>query len=367
MTANRLQVAVLPGSGIGREVTAEAERVLAWFVRHRGLEVDVAHPAYGPEAYKATGRMLPDASLATLKGAHAILFGAAGGPEYDVIPAAEQRAGGLRFLRKELDLFANLRPVKALEATLDASTLKPEVVRGVDMVIVRELTSGIYFGEPRGIETLADGRRRGVNTQVYTSDEIIRVARVAFELARSRSGRLCSVDKANVLESSVLWREEVVKLHSAEYRDVELSHQYVDNAAMQLVRNPRQFDVILTDNIFGDILSDCAAMITGSLGMLPSASLSAPDALGRRHALFEPVHGSAPDIAGQGIANPLGAILSLAMALRHGLGRDDDAALLEAAVGTALGRCRTGDIAAVGQARASTAAMGQAVLDALEG
>jgi len=240
------------------------------------------------------------------------------------------------------------------------------VIEGVDMVIIRELTGGIYFGEPRGIETLPDGRRRGVNTQVYTTDEIERVARVAFELARTRRGKVTSVDKANVMESGVLWREEVQRLHDAEFADIELNHYYVDNAAMQLVRDPRQFDVMVTDNIFGDILSDCAAMITGSLGMLPSASLSGPGADGKRRALFEPVHGSAPDIAGKGIANPIGSILSFGMALRHSLGTAADSDLLDRAVSDALGRVRTGDIMAPGTERVSTVGMGDAVLAALE-
>ena len=233
------------------------------------------------------------------------------------------------------------------------------------MIIVRELAGGIYFGEPRGIEMLPDGRRRGVNTWVYTTDEVERVARVAFELARARSGRLTSVDKANVMEAGVMWREEVDRLHRAEFPDITVNHLYADNAAMQLVRNPRQFDVIVTDNMFGDILSDCAAMITGSLGMLPSASLGARDATGHRHALFEPVHGSAPDIAGQGIANPIGAILSFGMALRHCLGTEQDAALLDRAVADALSRVRTADIMQAGYERVSTVGMGDAVLAAL--
>jgi len=282
------------------------------------------------------------------------------------MPREAQEAGGLRRLRREFQMFANLRPVVALPGMLDSSTLKREAIEGVDMIIVRELAGGIYFGEPRGIETLPDGRRRGVNTWVYTTDEVERVARVAFELARARSGRLTSVDKANVMEAGVMWREEVDRLHRAEFPDTAVNHLYADNAAMQLVRNPRQFDVVVTDNMFGDILSDCAAMITGSLGMLPSASLGARDATGHRHALFEPVHGSAPDIAGQGIANPIGAILSFGMALRHCLGTEQDAALLDRAVADALGRVRTADIMQAGYERVSTVGMGDAVLAALD-
>jgi 3-isopropylmalate dehydrogenase len=359
------RVVVMPGTGIGPEVTAQAMRVAAWFATQRNLPIDLSHPPSGPEAYRRLGTAMPDATFQALHDADAILYGAAGGPEVDAMPEEQRRLSNLRRLRKELAMFANLRPIVALPSMLDASTLKRTVIEGVDMVIVRELNGGIYYGEPRGIETLPDGRRRGINTQVYTTDEIERVARIGFELARARGGRLTSVDKANVMESGVLWREEVARLHQAEFRDVALNHLYVDNAAMQLVRDPRQFDVIVTDNIFGDILSDCAAMIAGSLGMLPSASLSAPGADGRRRALFEPVHGSAPDIAGQGIANPLGAILSFALALRHVLGSEADARLLERAVGMAVETKRTADIMQAGFERVSTAGMGDAVLAAL--
>jgi len=268
---------------------------------------------------------------------------------------------------QQIDLYANLRPIVANPALSESAPLKARVLEGVDFVIIRELTSGIYFGEPRGIETLADGQRRGFNTEQYTTNQIRRVARTAFELARTRKGRVCSVDKANVLETSVVWREEVTALHSEEFSDVELTHLYVDNAAMQIVREPAQFDVMVTGNIFGDILSDCAAMASGSLGMLPSASLGPVDRFGRRKALYEPVHGSAPDIAGKGIANPLGSILSVAMLLRLTLGRPDEADLLESAVDAALaGGARTADIAEPDAARLSTVEMGDAVLDALD-
>jgi 3-isopropylmalate dehydrogenase len=356
------RVAVMPGTGIGPEVTAQAVRVVEWFATRRGLPLDISHPPSGPDAWRRFGTPMPDTTLDTLRRADAIIYGAAGGPEVDAMPPAAQAEGGLRRLRREFDMFANLRPVIAHPALLDASTLKRSVIEGVDMIILRELAGGIYFGEPRGIETLPDGRRRGFNTQVYTSDEVERIARVGFELARARNGRLTNVDKANVMESSVMWREKVERLHRAEFSDIALNHLYVDNAAMQLVRAPRQFDVIVTDNIFGDILSDCAAMITGSLGMLPSASLSAPGPDGRRRALFEPVHGSAPDIAGRGIANPIGAILSVGLALCHALGTEADAALLERAVAAALTRARTADISEDGRETVSTIGMGDAVL-----
>jgi 3-isopropylmalate dehydrogenase len=270
-------------------------------------------------------------------------------------------------LRKDMELFANLRPAFVFAALADASTLKREVVEGLDLIIVRELTGGVYFGEPRGITNLPGGGRKGINTQVYTTDEIVRVARVAFDLARKRGRRVCSVEKSNVMESGILWREEVTKLHAAEYSDVQLSHMYADNCAMQLVRNPKQFDIIVTDNLFGDILSDCAAMLTGSLGMLPSASLGAPDKSGRRKALYEPVHGSAPDIAGKNLANPLASILSLAMMLRYSFDMDAEAKLVEQAVAKTLASgARTGDIARAGMAGISTTEMGDRVLGELQ-
>ncbi|MBV9538094.1 MAG: 3-isopropylmalate dehydrogenase, partial [Acidisphaera sp.] len=270
-------------------------------------------------------------------------------------------------LRSELGLFANLRPAVVLDPLVGASTLKPEVVRGLDLLIVRESTGGIYFGEPRGVETLPDGTRRGVNTEVYTTAEIERVARVAFELARKRQGRVCSVEKANVMESGLLWRETVTALREREFADVALSHMYADNCAMQLVRNPRQFDVIVTTNLFGDLLSDLASMLTGSLGMLPSATIGAPDATGRRHALYEPIHGSAPDIAGRGIANPLAQMLSFAMLLRHSFEMEEDARLIERAAEAVLASgLRTADVMAAGCAKVGTHVMGEAVLRELD-
>ena len=365
--SNMVKVAVVGGEGIGPEVTAQSQRILNWFATRRNVPVVLREAQYGLIPYLATGKVLPQDTVEAMDEADAILWGATGGPETKEVPPTARKAGSLLSLRSKYDLYANLRPIVANPALADSAPLKAEVLKGVDFVIIRELTSGIYFGEPRGIETLADGQRRGFNTEQYTTNQVRRVARAAFELARTRKGRVCSVDKANVLEASVLWREEVVALHAAEFSDVELSHLYVDNAAMQIVRQPSQFDVMVTGNIFGDILSDCAAMASGSLGMLPSASLGPVDKFGRRKALYEPVHGSAPDIAGKGIANPLGSILSVAMMLRLTLNRPDDADLLEKAVGTALAAgARTADIAEPGATKLSTEQMGDAVLNALE-
>ena len=369
MTSDPKTLLVLAGDGIGPEVIAEALRVLDWFADRRGLELSVTEDLMGGCSYDRHGAFLSDQVMAAARQADAVLVGAEGGPRWDNLDIAggPEAKSGLSRLRRELDLYANLRPIRPFPALAGASTLRPEITQGVDFIIVRELTSGIYFGEPRGIEDLGGGVRRGVDTQAYTTPEIERVARAAFDLARGRRRRLCSVDKANVMESGVLWRDTVSRLGAADYPDVELSHLYADNCAMQLVRAPAQFDVVVTDNLFGDILSDGAAMITGSLGMLPSASLGATDDSGRRPALFEPVHGTAPDIAGQGLANPLAAILSVAMMLRHGLECADDAELLERAVETALdGGIRTKDIATAGDVVVSTKAMGDAVLAALE-
>jgi len=274
--------------------------------------------------------------LEKAKAADAVLFGAVGGPKWDVQPFDNRPELAILKLRSELGLFANLRPATVYDPLVDASTLKPEVVKGLDIMIVRESTGGIYFGEPRGVETLPDGTKKGINTEVYTTPEIERVARVAFELARVRQGRLCSVEKANVMESGLLWRQTVTALGQRDYPDVALSHMYADNCAMQLVRAPGQFDVIVTGNLFGDLLSDLASMLTGSLGMLPSATLGAPDAAGKRSALYEPIHGSAPDIAGKGLANPMAQILSLAMLLRYSFGLEDAAKAVETAVVKAL-------------------------------
>jgi len=365
--SNMVKIAVVGGEGIGPEVTAQSHRILNWFAAKRGVPMMLREAEYGLVPYLATGKVLPDSTVEAMDEADAILWGATGGPEIKEVPAAARKAGSLLSLRRKYDLYANLRPIVASQALANSAPLKAEVLKGVDFVIIRELTSGIYFGEPRGIERLPDGQRRGFNTEQYTTNQIRRVARAAFELARTRKSKVCSVDKANVLETSVLWREEVIALHNEEFPDLELSHLYVDNAAMQIVREPRQFDVMVTGNIFGDILSDCAAMASGSLGMLPSASLGPVDRSGRRKALYEPVHGSAPDIAGRGIANPLGSILSVAMMLRMTMNRSEDADLLERAVDMALSAgARTADIAEPGAKKLSTVEMGDAVLSALE-
>ncbi len=364
---SRQNIAILPGDGIGPEVTAEARRVLEWFVGRRKLGIEIGEHPYGSGAYRKHGLFLPESTEEAIRAADAILLGAVGGTDEDAIPRAARSAGSLPYVRRSLELFANLRPIVTIPALYEASSLKNRVLEGVDFIIVRELIGGIYFGQPRGIETLPDGQRRGFNTQTYTSSEIRRIARFAFELARGRRGKVCSVDKANVMEAGVLWREEVQALRDAEFADIELRHMYVDNCAMQVVRAPAQFDVVVTDNIFGDILSDCAAMAAGSLGMLPSASLGPAAVADRRKGLYEPVHGSAPDIAGKGIANPLGAILSVAMLLRLSLQRAQDAALLEHAVAAALAiGARTADICEPGKSAMGCSQMGDAVLRELD-
>jgi 3-isopropylmalate dehydrogenase len=354
-------ILVTPGDGVGHEVMTEALRVLDWLAEHRGLDLVRQEALVGGAAIDAEGAAISRETVARAKAADAVLFGSVGGPKWDGKGFDNRPEIAILTLRKELGLFANLRPAMVYDPLVDASSLKPDVIRGLDIMIVRESTGGIYFGEPRGIETLANGVRRGVNTEVYDTIEIERVARVAFELAQRRGQRLCSVEKANVMESGLLWREHVTSL-AGDYPDVTLSHMYADNCAMQLARNPRQFDVIVTGNLFGDLLSDLASMLTGSLGMLPSATLGAPDASGRRPSLYEPIHGSAPDIAGQGIANPLAQILSTAMMLRYSLDRAADADLVEQAVITALARgARTRDLGGT----FTTRQMGDAVLAAL--
>jgi 3-isopropylmalate dehydrogenase len=358
---------ILAGDGIGPEVMRQVTRVIDWFAKRRALSFEVSEGLVGGGSIDKHGWPITDETMADAMDADAVLLGAVGGPKWDSLPFEKKPERGLLRLRKDMELFANLRPALVFDALVEASSLKPELVRGLDLMIVRELTGGVYFGAPRGIETLPDGTRRGVNTQVYTTPEIQRVARVAFELARLRGHKLCSVEKANVMESGVLWREEVQKLGDAEYKDVALSHMYADNCAMQLVRQPKQFDVIVTDNLFGDLLSDCAAMLTGSLGMLPSASLGATDATGRRRALYEPVHGSAPDIAGKDLANPLATLLSYAMMLRYSFNLPDEAELVENAVRKVLAAgVRTGDIATPGATKVSTTGMGDALLNQLE-
>ncbi|GIL39187.1 3-isopropylmalate dehydrogenase [Roseiterribacter gracilis] len=361
------RVLVLAGDGIGPEVVREALRVIDWIDRRRHVPFDVQQGEVGGAAIDAHGTPLADATMALAQEADAVLLGAVGGPKWDALPFAQRPERGLLRLRKELQLYANLRPATVFAPLVDASTLKPEIVRGLDLMIVRELTGGIYFGEPRGIELLPDGQRRGINTQVYTTSEIHRVGRVAFDLARKRGSKVCSADKANVMESGRLWREEIQKLRDESYSDVELEHMYADAVAMELLRRPNRFDVIVTDNLFGDILSDEAAMMTGSLGMLPSASLGDQRADGGRKALYEPVHGSAPDIAGKDLANPIATILSLSMMLRWSFDMHTEADLIEQAVeGVLASGTRTGDIMAPGMARVSTTVMGDSILHELD-
>ena len=353
------KIAVLPGDGIGQEIIREAHKVLQSLQDDFGLKADISEAAIGGAGYDQSGKPLPDETLALCEQSDAILFGAIGGPQYDKLPRELRPERGLLQLRSALTLFSNLRPAILYPQLASASSLKEELVSGLDLMIVRELTGGIYFGEPRGIRTREDGQREGFNTLVYSESEIERIARSAFDTAMARSKKLCSVDKANVLEVSELWREIVEKV-GQDYPEVELSHMYVDNASMQLVRAPKQFDVIVTSNMFGDILSDTAAMLTGSIGMLPSASL---DANGK--GLYEPIHGSAPDIAGKNMANPMAAILSIAMMLRYSLGQPEMADKVEAAIGNVLDAgLRTADIADGGNV-IGTSEMGDAIVEQL--
>jgi len=355
------KILILPGDGIGPEIVNEAVKVLEALRADFALDIELEHALVGGSAYNKYGKPLPDETLKRARAADAILLGAVGGPEWDPLEPALRPEKALLGLRYELQLFSNLRPALLYPQLAEASTLKPEVVAGLDIMIVRELTGGIYFGEPRGVRQLAGGEQQGFNTLVYSESEIERIARSAFVIARLRSNRLCSVDKANVLESTRLWREVVTRV-GQDYSDVELSHMYVDNAAMQLVREPKQFDVLVTTNMFGDILSDAAAMLTGSIGMLPSASL---DAEGK--GMYEPIHGSAPDIAGQGIANPLATILSIAMMMRYTLDQVDIAKRIEDAVDRVLSNgMRTADIYTGDGTRVSTSEMGDAVCQALK-
>jgi 3-isopropylmalate dehydrogenase len=358
---------LLPGDGIGPEVMSEVSHVVEWLNARTGAAFNLETDLVGGCAYDAHGEAISDAAMAKALKADAVLLGAVGGPKWDNVPYARRPEAGLLRLRNDMQLFANLRPAICYPALADSSSLKREVVEGLDLMIVRELTGGVYFGEPKEIVTLENGEQRAVDTQVYTTHEIERIARVAFDLARKRGNRLASAEKRNVMKSGVLWHQVVTKIHREEFPDVELTHILADNCAMQLVRAPKQFDVIVTDNLFGDILSDAAAMLTGSLGMLPSASLGAPDANGRRPALYEPVHGSAPDIAGKGAANPIATIASFGMALRYSFAMAAEADMLDAAIASALSKgLRTGDIMQPGMRKVSTREMGQAIIGALE-
>lgn len=367
MSKKPFKLMMLPGDGIGPEVMNEVVKLAQWLENQKHIAFEIDEDLVGGAAIDVYGEPVTQTTLEKCKNCDAVMLGAVGGPEWDHVDYAIRPEAGLLKLRKEMDLFANLRPAIVFDSLLESSSLRPEIIQGLDILIVRELTGGVYFGEPRGIEELPDGQRRGINTQVYTSSEIRRVAAVAFDLARKRRGKVCSLEKGNVMETGRLWREEVDRLHAEQYQDVELTHMYADNGAMQLLRWPKQFDVMVTDNLFGDILSDEAAMLTGSLGMLPSASLGTYDQeTSRRCAMYEPVHGSAPDIAGQGKANPLAMILSFAMCLRYSLDRSDLADHIENAVQNLLSRgYRTGDIMSEKCQEVSTVDMGEALIQEL--
>ncbi|HEY9567596.1 MAG TPA: 3-isopropylmalate dehydrogenase [Thalassobaculum sp.] len=366
--ASNKKLLVLPGDGIGPEVVRETLRVVDWMAKKRSVSFDLQEGLVGGAAYDASGTPLTDETLADAVAADAVLFGSVGGPKYDDLPFEKKPERGLLRLRKEMDLFANLRPAMVFASMADNSSLKQELVSGLDIMILRELTGGVYFCEPRGIEDLPGGGKRGFDTQAYSTPEIERIGRVAFDLARKRRSKVTSVEKANVMMSGVLWREVMSDLHKREGEGLAYENMFADNCAMQLVRSPKQFDVIVTDNLFGDILSDCAAMLTGSLGMLPSASLGAEDpTTGRRHALYEPVHGSAPDIAGQGIANPIAELLSFAMLLRYSFDMAEDADLIEKAIDNVLSSgLRTADIMQPNKARVSTGVMTDSILKELD-
>lgn len=355
---------LLPGDGIGPEALGEVRKIIAFMNAEKGAGFQVDEGLVGGSAYDAHGVAISDADMEKAKAADAVLFGAVGGPKWDGVPYEVRPEAGLLRLRKELELFANLRPAICYPALAAASSLKQELVEGLDILIVRELTGGVYFGEPKQIIDLGNGQKRGIDTQIYDTFEIERIAGVAFELARTRGNRVCSMEKRNVMKSGVLWNQVVNETHAAKFKDVELDHMLADAGAMQLVRKPKQFDVIVTDNLFGDLLSDVAAMLTGSLGMLPSASLGAPDGkTGKRKALYEPVHGSAPDIAGQGIANPIAMIASFAMALRYSFNMIEEATKLETSIANVLDKgIRTPDIMDEGCRQVGTSEMGDAIL-----
>ena len=367
MSSNRTLM-VLPGDGVGPEVVNETLRVVDWLAKNKSISFNIKEGLVGGASYDKYGIPLTDETLADTMDADAVLFGAVGGPSYDGVEFDKRPENGLLRLRKEMDLFANLRPAIVFPALVDASSLKPEIISGLDILILRELTGGIYFAEPRGIDEIKVGLKKGYDTNLYTTPEIERIGRVAFDMAKARNGKVTSVEKANVMMSGVLWREVMTNLHKKEGNGVDMHHMYADNCAMQLVKDPKQFDVIVTDNLFGDILSDCAAMLTGSLGMLPSASLGSVDEnTGKRYAMYEPVHGSAPDIAGKGLANPLAELLSLSMLLRYSFDMEDEANLVDEAVSRALDAGpRTPDIMADGREKVGTKGMMDLVINKLE-
>ena len=361
------KILLLPGDGVGPEVIAEVKKVIQWFNSKKSLDFEVEEDLAGGASYDKHGTPITDEVFYKALESKAVMLGAVGGPKWDNLEFSKKPERALLKLRKELKLFANLRPAICFKQLVDASTLKPEIVSDLDIMIVRELTGGIYFGEPRGIKPIDKGERKGINTHVYTSSEITRVARVAFDLAKKRKKKVTSCEKSNVMEAGQLWKEEVQALHEKEYKDIELKHMLADNCAMQLLRNPKQFDVIVTDNLFGDMLSDEASMLTGSLGLLPSASLGAKNKDGDMRAMYEPIHGSAPDIAGKGIANPIATILSFAMALRYSLDLDQEADNLEKSVQDVLDMgLRTKDILSKGMKEVSTSQMGDAIISKLK-
>jgi len=361
------KILLLPGDGIGPEVVAEVKKIINWLNKNRSLDFEIDEDLVGGAAYDKHGTPITDEVFYKALESEAIILGAVGGTKWDNLDFSKKPERALLKLRKELKLFANLRPAICFKQLVDASSLKPEIVSGLDIMIVRELTGGIYFGEPRGIKLIDNGEREGINTHTYTTSEIERVAKVAFDLAKKRNNKVTSCEKSNVMEAGQLWKEEVQALHDKEYKEVELEHMLADNCAMQLLRNPKQFDVIVTDNLFGDILSDEAAMLTGSLGLLPSASLGIKDKNGKMRSMYEPVHGSAPDIAGTGKANPIATILSFSMALRYSLDLDKEADNLDQAVQKVLDDgLRTKDILSKGKKEVSTSQMGDAIISKLK-
>ena len=366
MAKKQKKILLLPGDGIGPEVVGETKKIINWFNKKKSLDFKIDQDLIGGASIDKHGMPITDEVFYKALESDAVILGACGGPQYDKLEFSKKPERGLLKLRKELKLFANLRPAICFKQLVEASSLKPEIVSGLDILIVRELTGGIYFGEPRGIEPIENGERKGINTHSYTTKEIQRVARVAFELATKRKNKVTSCEKSNVMESGVLWREEVQALRDKEYKKIELNHMLADNCAMQLLRNPKQFDVIVTDNLFGDMLSDEAAMLTGSLGLLPSASLGERDKNGRIRSLYEPVHGSAPDIAGKNISNPIATILSFSMALKYSFDLEKEAVLLDEAVQKVLDKgLRTKDIMSPGKKEISTSDMGDAIISNL--
>ena len=361
------KILLLPGDGIGPEVISEVKKIINWFNKNKSLDFETEEGLIGGSSYEKYKKPITDEVFFKALESEVVILGAVGGPKWDNLEFAKRPERALLKLRKELKLFANLRPAICFKQLVDASSLKPEIVSGLDIMIVRELTGGIYFGEPRGIIPIENGERKAINTHSYTSGEIIRVAKVAFELAQKRSKKVTSCEKSNVMEAGILWKEEVQKLKDEEYPNIQLNHMLADNCAMQLLRNPKQFDVIVTDNLFGDILSDEAAMLTGSLGLLPSASLGAKDKNGKMRAMYEPIHGSAPDIAGTGKANPIATILSFSMALRYSLDLENEAKNLDQAVQKVLDDgLRTKDILSKGKKEVSTSQMGDAIISKLK-